>query len=492
MTLKKQYNELTQHPHIVSSENYYSLEQHGGKNEQTTSSKIYTFSNELSQHCLQHFSGQSNADAMTQVGSGFQTPRNINKLFERAILSIQYLVKSITTITSRITELKQYIAASARKQEQEEARRQEQEEDKTILVHYDTDKNGVITRDEYVNNVVSFYFPNKDNVTNNDLENGLELIGVFEMDYTDYRNMWKNSDINKNAVIDKDEFNGFKKELLKTKTSNIYGNNTLDQYNLKGTQNLKWTGIDINNSEQYLRFFKRLKHFIIVENIATYISFTDNNKEVNFERDAIKYISTVDNPLAFQNISVKDYTAPGVEALIKLWEILDKADTKHRVIMHCTAGWGRTGTMIMSFIWLNIYRKFIKHKSFEYTCTGTTYGPKVIKILEESDILIESDPSTDIKAQVLYLREKKICHILYDMLQAHYTVHSSTEIFDDPVHKPTSLLETTFIERLTRIPKAITQYISDTKSGGDTSMYNNYLMMKTKYLALKELMRADK
>jgi hypothetical protein len=63
----------------------------------------------------------------------------------------------------------------------------------------------------------------------------------------------------------------------------------------------------------------------------------------------------------YYSLKVDDYTAPTIATLKTLWNVLDNFHEEKRhsprikCIMHCTAGLGRTGVMILSYI---MYRKF--------------------------------------------------------------------------------------------------------------------------------------
>ena len=64
----------------------------------------------------------------------------------------------------------------------------------------------------------------------------------------------------------------------------------------------------------------------------------------------------------FINIPVEDYKPPTTQNLLDLWKILDefhilKIDNpKLNIVMHCTCGFGRTGTMIMSYLMYKMYK----------------------------------------------------------------------------------------------------------------------------------------
>jgi hypothetical protein len=70
------------------------------------------------------------------------------------------------------------------------------------------------------------------------------------------------------------------------------------------------------------------------------------------------------NTFKFYLIYIEDYTAPTECQLKTLWDILQPKDNTNSIIIHCTAGYGRTGTMLMSYIWL---KKAFNNDKYKFT-----------------------------------------------------------------------------------------------------------------------------
>jgi protein tyrosine phosphatase len=106
---------------------------------------------------------------------------------------------------------------------------------------------------------------------------------------------------------------------------------------------------------------------LVDNNVKLYITFNDQGGYVNVTKEEERLFNHHCNMVGckFYSLKVEDYTAPTIETLLTLWRILDdfheeKIDNPEiNCIMHCTAGHGRTGTMIISYI---IYRKMMENR----------------------------------------------------------------------------------------------------------------------------------
>jgi hypothetical protein len=102
---------------------------------------------------------------------------------------------------------------------------------------------------------------------------------------------------------------------------------------------------------------------LVDNNVKLYITFNDQGfyhaVTIQEKKKFNKYCNMAG--CNYYSIKVVDYTPPSIPTLKKFWDILDgfhkeqKLNPGFKCIMHCTAGHGRTGTMILSYI---IYRKF--------------------------------------------------------------------------------------------------------------------------------------
>jgi len=110
-----------------------------------------------------------------------------------------------------------------------------------------------------------------------------------------------------------------------------------------------------NNTDLY-----RLMYYLVdIKGATTYININDNyemnKKEKKFFNKVCRFRYGPNNNCSYINIPIPDFTAHSVENIIELYNTINKKNLMlgHTVI-HCTAGWGRTGFTLLSYIWLNI------------------------------------------------------------------------------------------------------------------------------------------
>ena len=111
--------------------------------------------------------------------------------------------------------------------------------------------------------------------------------------------------------------------------------------------------INIIGMAQPIRNFKTCIDLLIENNVKYYITFN----EIEFPLETIeekKFFNCDDCKIL--SIPIADYTAPTKRQLEILWEVLDEFHEKKRknneinLVMHCTAGTGRTPVMIISYL----------------------------------------------------------------------------------------------------------------------------------------------
>lgn len=198
-----------------------------------------------------------------------------------------------------------------------------------------------------------------------------------------------------------------RKELLEKKCNNIEKYVNIDLgINLIGTSQPK-------ESYNFSECFKILHQY----RIKLYITFNELNytKETKHEKDAFEQ-SCIEAECKFISLPVQDYTTASPQQLLQFWQLLDdfhqhKKNAKDNVLMHCTAGHGRTGFMISSYIW---YKKIKQDKSF---------SPISIAAILEDKSLTEEQKYAAIK-------ETKIILFLMDEIKK-YSVSSYEEVFEE-------------------------------------------------------------
>jgi protein tyrosine phosphatase len=91
------------------------------------------------------------------------------------------------------------------------------------------------------------------------------------------------------------------------------------------------------------------------KNVKLYITLDEiTNPFTTFQEESIFFEECSKN-CNFVSIPIKDFTAPTSEQLLKFWKLIDEFNESKgdsNVLMHCGYGKGRTGFMIMSYIWL--------------------------------------------------------------------------------------------------------------------------------------------
>ena len=111
--------------------------------------------------------------------------------------------------------------------------------------------------------------------------------------------------------------------------------------------------INIIGMAQPIKNFKKCIDLLIKNNVKYYITFN----EIEFPVETIeekKFFNCDDCKIL--SIPIADYTAPTKRQLEILWEVLDEFHEKKRknneinLVMHCTAGTGRTPVMIISYL----------------------------------------------------------------------------------------------------------------------------------------------
>jgi protein tyrosine phosphatase len=160
-------------------------------------------------------------------------------------------------------------------------------------------------------------------------------------------------------------------------------------------------------------------------NVVLYITFNQKNHKKATEIEKKYFNKKCVNKLVckFVSIPIRDYTAPTSGQLIYFWKLLDnfhnktkKINNKYNVLMHCTAGHGRTGFMIVSYIWLN---KIKQDKSFSpFDSSNHT---------SINDVIADYDSTNYQKYE--FIKNRKIMEFLMTEIKK-YSYDSYNEVFN--------------------------------------------------------------
>ena len=137
---------------------------------------------------------------------------------------------------------------------------------------------------------------------------------------------------------------------------------------------------------------------LVDNNVKWYITFNKQGRYVeitDIEQELFNLMCTVPT-CNFYSLPIEDFTPPSIPILNRLWDILDEyhqylkySDPTVKCILHCTAGFGRTGTMILSYI---IYRKVVQEPEIQYQNIKHIIDTiKIISTKEEYMELISSN-----------------------------------------------------------------------------------------------------
>ena len=175
--------------------------------------------------------------------------------------------------------------------------------------------------------------------------------------------------------------------------------------------------------------FKECFELLREENVTLYITFNDNEEYVKTltekEKKNFNLICPDGEKCKFISIPVQDYTAPTRDNLKEFWRVLDDFHAKRKepnnirakenVLMHCTAGHGRTGFMIISYIW---YKRIKENKNY-------------LEGVNEIEEILLSEDDDNIKYKSIKETES-MTFLQYEIKK--YSEYSFKEVFDE-AHK---------------------------------------------------------
>ena len=118
--------------------------------------------------------------------------------------------------------------------------------------------------------------------------------------------------------------------------------------------NRKISGMSKPKTDSSKNLYRLMYYLVDVKGVTTYVNLeydrSGREKKVFDDVCAMRY--GPNNECKYVDISVVDMTPHKVEHFIQFFELLDKTkDKEGRMMIHCTAGWGRSGITLMSYFW---------------------------------------------------------------------------------------------------------------------------------------------
>ena len=140
---------------------------------------------------------------------------------------------------------------------------------------------------------------------------------------------------------------------------------------------------------QPIKNFEICIELLIKNNVKYYITFN----ELNYPYETIqeKKFFTCDD-CKMTSIPIRDYTAPTKNQLLELWKILDdfhlekEKNNKINLVMHCTAGTGRTPVMIISYLMYKMFYNSNEYKDDYRLIKHIIYNENITIIEKKKEI----------------------------------------------------------------------------------------------------------
>jgi hypothetical protein len=183
---------------------------------------------------------------------------------------------------------------------------------------------------------------------------------------------------------------------------------------------------------------------LIKEEIVFYITFNENITKVG-EKEG-EYFNTICNKkyninnekqmCKFISLIIEDYHAPTLDQLINFWLILDEFYRiklpRQNILLHCSLGYGRTGFMIMSYIWL---KQLIIEETTGYKKLDTL--EYIMKCIDCYDILDETIHKSSYNKKDKK-REEQILDKIID--EPEYNSFRKYIVYDNDIRKTKTML----------------------------------------------------
>ena len=249
---------------------------------------------------------------------------------------------------------------------------------------FDPNNDNFVTKGEY-NNTINSYF---DFAT-------INYPSEF-LDYEKYQNevdtLFENSDINNDSKLDTKEQYNLAKSLRSQDLLKIHNLNNLPSETYSGLIKIlgmehicpkkkvvmkdyygkdnevsddrnfgfQFTNPDLDkqisrkDTEKIISMFKRMRYLVEVKKKLVYITLDYRS---TYEEEIFNLVCNDTTKCKFHKFIIPDFGIPKVDDLFEILKILSKIDEENDVsiVIHCGAGYGRTGLLFMLYIWYKDY-----------------------------------------------------------------------------------------------------------------------------------------
>jgi protein tyrosine/serine phosphatase len=206
--------------------------------------------------------------------------------------------------------------------------------------------------------------------------------------------------------------------------------------------------------------------------------------------NAEQYI--VKEDVTYFSIPIEDYTCPTEEQFIEFFNIINRNKESPK-IMHCGAGLGRTGIMLLSYVWLDMYKNNKDMKDQTDVIAKEEIPDIPTKRRDEHGDAIISQTSLYDQLKISF----PLIETLEQSQQKFYKL-SFHEIFREYISSGKGFNEfkdNLLARRIITMAKAIKQYVGSVAVVNDVigvdSSKIKYIKYKTKYIKLKEKMNNE-